>query len=157
MPLVPFKTADFRQLVDWIDSPELNYLWGGPAYDYPLTQEQIRQHTEQSAVSPFLFYHDLKLAGFVELFHQSSEVARVCRVFVDDKFRGQGVAQTMLYELIAMAKEMGYRQLDLCVFANNASAIRCYQALGFAEYQRDHKSREFSGEKWTLIFMKKTL
>ncbi|HCJ7061350.1 TPA: GNAT family N-acetyltransferase, partial [Vibrio cholerae] len=39
MNLEEFQESDFDLLIKWIDSDELNYLWGCPAYVFPLTYE----------------------------------------------------------------------------------------------------------------------
>ncbi|MGB5120359.1 MAG: hypothetical protein WBO13_05125, partial [Vibrio fluvialis] len=53
LTLTPFTAADYPQLIGWIDSDELNYLWGGPNYQFPLTVEQIEAHCAQPQVHPF--------------------------------------------------------------------------------------------------------
>ncbi len=153
MTLLAFQQQHYKQLIDWIDSAELNYLWGGPAYQYPLTVESIDAHCSQAEVKPFLYAHQGQVAGFVELYRHSNDIARICRVFVAPQFRGQGVAKTMLRALIREARSQGYSEITLCVFSHNPSAIRCYHSLGFVEVKREHGVREFDGESWELIHM----
>ncbi|HGS4580407.1 TPA: GNAT family N-acetyltransferase, partial [Vibrio cholerae] len=54
MNLEEFQESDFDLLIKWIDSDELNYLWGGPAYVFPLTYEQIHSHCSKAEVFPYL-------------------------------------------------------------------------------------------------------
>lgn len=157
MMLVPFLPQDYPQLTEWIDSAKLNYLWGGPAFAYPLTKEQIANHVTQPQVSAFLFKDGLETIGYIELFAQSTTTARVCRVFVAKNHRGKGAAQSMMQALFEISRARGYTQLNLCVFANNHSALNCYQLLGFTENNRELGSRQFEGEEWELIYMSKAL
>ncbi len=157
MVLKPFLTQDFPQLIQWIDSAELNYLWGGPAFDYPLTSKQLSTHLAQSQVSAYLFKDAEEAVGYVELFEQSFFCARVCRVFVAKSHRGKGVAQSMMQALFTIGKDRGYTQLNLCVFANNHSALTCNQLLGFNEDSRELGTRQFEGKNWELVYMSKEL
>jgi ribosomal protein S18 acetylase RimI-like enzyme len=152
-----FCPQDYQQLIDWINSPELNYLWGGPAYDFPLTIQQIEHHLSNSQVSAYLCRDESKVIGYIELFETRPDAARVCRVFVSPKFRGQGAAKSMIEQLETISMTRGYQTLDLCVFSHNDSAIRCYQQLGFEEIKRELGTRSFEGENWELLYMRKSL
>ncbi len=47
------------------------------------------------------------------------------------KFTGMGIGRVMMENLIRLAKEMGYEQLELEVIANNERAIALYKKMGF--------------------------
>ena len=163
MALIDFTEQDYPLLVQWIDSEELNYLWGGPGYHYPLTGQQIAQHCQQPEVSPFLFCVDQKPAGFVELFQVSPTEARICRVFIAPEFRGKGYSPQMLESLIHTAKtDKKLKTLTLAVFEHNQSAIASYTSLGFSIYQRESSFTSeqhpfFNDKHWHLLRMKKSL
>ena len=157
MTLEPFSPSYAQYLIDWIDSAKLNYLWGGPAFEYPLTREAILTHTAKPEVSAFLLHDQDAPAGYIELVEQSTVCARVSRVFVAEPYRGKGTAQQMMQALFEIAKGRSYLQLDLCVFVSNTKAINCYQTLGFSEVKREQGVREFEGESWELIYMSKPL
>lgn len=38
-----FEPSDFMQLIEWIDSPRFLFQWGGPAFEYPLTETQLKK------------------------------------------------------------------------------------------------------------------
>jgi len=52
-------------------------------------------------------------------------------VVVAEEFRGQGIAQEMLRELIARGEKMGVEAFTLEVRVSNAVAIHVYEKLGF--------------------------
>ena len=51
---------------------------------------------------------------------------------VDERYRGMGIAQRMLGELIRRGEEKGVQAFTLEVRAGNAAAIHVYEKLGFA-------------------------
>ncbi len=156
--LLPFEEEHYPYLVEWIDDKKINYLWGGPAYQYPLTLEQIASHCDQDKYHPFLFIHQGEPAGYVELFHEKENEYRICRVLISHAWRGRGLANVMLQELMDKAEsEYACKRLGLGVFQHNTSAIKCYQSLGFEVVALETGIRQFQGEDWALLFMEKWL
>ncbi|MCA7015313.1 GNAT family N-acetyltransferase [Dickeya dadantii] len=132
MSLVDFTPADYPRLIRWVDSAELNLLWGGPTYSFPLTATQITDHLANPQFVPYLFEHQGDIVGFVELYQVEPHHSRLCRVFIDPAYRGRGLARAMLQAAIRQAVERFEAQaVSLSVFSHNRSALRCYQSLGF--------------------------
>ena len=158
MELEAFEHKDYGQLTAWIDSEKLCYLWGGPAYKYPLNFRQIEAHCKQSQVFPFLFTIKNNPVGFVELYQVSVIESRICRVFISPEYRGLNFARTMLQLLIEKAKvDYDVNLLTLGVFSHNKSAISCYEKLGFVEFEKITNYLSFNGEDWDLSRMEKWL
>lgn len=156
--LKAFEPQDYEQLIEWIDSETLNYLWGGPKFNFPLDQAQIQAHCIQPEVFAYLFTVDECNAGYVELYRQSASCLRICRVFISDDYRGQKLSMPMLEVLIEKAqKEFNAQLITLAVFAHNHAAKRCYQALGFQLISVEKGTRIFKGESWDLELMEKAL
>ncbi|KOO14349.1 GCN5 family acetyltransferase [Vibrio xuii] len=158
MALRAFEKTDYELLVRWIDSEELNYQWGGPNFNFPLDCKQLDEHCAKSEVIPFVFTHEGSSAGYVELFRLSDSRFRICRVFVSNEFRGQGIAKLMLKQLIELAQiEHNAQVLSLAVFERNTVAKNCYESLGFHVTSRQSGTRSFGGEPWDLLLMEKQL
>jgi len=163
MELLPFKENDYGQLIDWISSEKLNYLWGGPTYAYPLTHEQIAKHCSQPEANPFMFKVAGNNAGFIELFYVSgSYVAgthyRIARVFIADAYKGQGLAKSLIKLILAKAEtDFHCKTISLAVFDHNLVAKSCYQSLGFEVISTESGTRSFQGKKWDLLRMEKRL
>ncbi|MEX0335872.1 GNAT family N-acetyltransferase [Vibrio tubiashii] len=154
----PFTQQDYPLLIEWIDSSELNYLWGGPRFEFPLTVEQISEHCLSSEVLPFVFEVNGVNAGYVELFRVSDSHFRICRVYICFGFRGQGVSKTMLTQLIELAQEKyNVSKLSLVVFEQNHAAKNSYASLGFYVTSEQSDVRLFEGKPWTLLGMEKLL
>jgi len=52
-------------------------------------------------------------------------------VYVDTRFRGQGIGKRLLQEIITAAQGQDYHTLIGCIDASNAVSIRLHQAAGF--------------------------
>jgi len=68
---------------------------------------------------------------------------------------GLGIGRALTESCIAIAKQAGFRQLELDVLAENQPAISLYKSVGFTEYGRNpcgFRSRE--GEDQTLVLMR---
>ncbi|EOX4352603.1 TPA: GNAT family protein [Vibrio cholerae] len=156
--LIEFRPKDYQLLINWIDSDELNYLWGGPQFEYPLTIKQLQQHYAQDKALPFLFIVDNEAVGFIELYKVSDIEHRVCRVFIHPVHRGKSYGIIMLGLAITRAKiKYQSKVLTLGVFAHNQSAIACYEQLGFKTYEIVSGLRFFNGKNWDLVRMSQSL
>ena len=156
--LKPFQLQDYNQLIEWITTEDLNYLWGGPCYRFPLDHQQIKAHCDQDEVFAYLFTVDNRNAGFVELYRESTHCFRLCRVFIADDYRGQKLAEVMLKMVIEKASlEFNARLITLAVFAHNQAAKRCYQTLGFRTTAIEKGTRTFKEQSWDLELMAKAL
>ncbi|KXF80840.1 GNAT family N-acetyltransferase [Enterovibrio coralii] len=159
MLLVPFTDEDAPLLCGWIQSPQQNVLWGGPTFEFPLTELQVRTHLAKPEVSAFLLLHEQRAVGYVELYNVSRQERRLCRVLVaDDDNRGKGWGKQLVSLALGVAKEdCDVTTVSLAVFEQNDAAIRCYQSLGFERDDGQTKSRVVEGETWVLLRMIKHL
>lgn len=158
MSLIPFDSSHYGVLIDWIHSAQLNYLWGGDCYQFPLTKQQLEAHCAKQAVFPFLLMYEGSSAGYVELYQESTDCLRICRVFIAPQYRGEGLAKKMLTMLIEYAHEhFSAHELRLGVFEHNDVARRCYQSLGFKVDAVEQGTRSFGGETWNLVLMSRVV
>ncbi|NOH71057.1 GNAT family N-acetyltransferase [Vibrio pectenicida] len=158
MELRTFNPSDHNLLIRWIDSEKLNYQWGGPSFSFPLNSIQINKHCTQPSIFPFIFIVEEREAGYVELVKVSDEHFRICRVFLSNHVRGQGLAKVMLIQLITLAKEqLQAKTLSLAVFKTNTVARCCYESLGFVVTYYETGTQSWDGEVWDLLTMVKSL
>jgi len=78
---------------------------------------------------------DKKIAGWTTL-KQSYDIPEyygVCEVsiYVDEKFRGKGIATSLLNHLIAYSEKAGIWMLEADIFANNKGSIAVHEKCGF--------------------------
>jgi len=158
MKLSEFHGSDIPQLIEWISSEELNYLWGGPTYTFPLTPEQVHAHCSKEEVFAYMLDMDGEHAGFVELYKIEDAHYRICRVFIANAYRGKGLSKSMLTLLIDKARlDYSATKLSLAVFAHNRIARNSYESLGFQSVETEIGSRWVAGSRWDLIRMEKQL
>ena len=159
MHLENFKTIDYALLVNWIPTEEFNYLWGGPAYKYPLTEQQIISHVTRPEITPFILKHEDKNIGYIELLQESESTYRLCRVLIGDKYqRGKGYGKILVELAIKYAQTVqNATKINLAVFEHNQKAINCYQSLGFEVTNIEADFRLLNSQNWTSLYMTKAL
>lgn len=159
--LRPFKTCDIPYILNWLKDERTFTLWSANRFTYPLTEEQLINHKRMVDEDPnawdFVALNDegtvigffiMRLADYVK------ESVRLGFIIVDPSYRGHGYGK----EMLSLAKAYAFtilnvKQMTLGVFANNESAHRCYQSVGFKDFSVEKDSLSFYDEKWTLIEM----
>jgi ribosomal protein S18 acetylase RimI-like enzyme len=66
--------------------------------------------------------------------------AEVRSVYVRASHRGQGIARSLLSQLIDESRQVGLQSLILSVLASNEPARHLYESLGFSVYGREPKA-----------------
>ncbi|UVD55091.1 GNAT family N-acetyltransferase [Rhizobium sp. Pop5] len=88
----------------------------------------------------FIAFQDGEPIGIMGLFRQRSSKmahrATIVMVYLRSSLRGTGLAVRLLEAISDHARDIGIRQLELFVSAENPAAIRFYQRQGFAEIGR---------------------
>ncbi|GAB3807101.1 GNAT family N-acetyltransferase [Virgibacillus kimchii] len=156
-----FERTDFKQLIDWIDSPQFLLQWGGPAFSYPLTENQLEKYIENANNdnSDTLVYKVVSnetgdVIGHISLgkIDRINKSARVGKVLVGDKnVRGKGIGKLLMKEILKVAfDELNLHRVSLGVFDFNVSAIACYEKAGFIKEGLLRDSRKNGDEYWSL-------
>ena len=88
----------------------------------------------------FIAFQDGEPVGIMGLIRQRSSKmahrATIIMVYIGRSLRGTGLAERLLDVVVDHARQIGIRQLELFVSAENAAAIRFYQRQGFSEVGR---------------------
>ena len=71
------------------------------------------------------------LGYYVLLFRARSAVARLYSIAVDGRYRGRGIAQSLLADAERTSRRQGLARLSLEVREDNAAAIRLYERRGY--------------------------
>jgi phosphinothricin acetyltransferase len=74
-------------------------------------------------------------------------------VYVDDKFRRQGVARRLLEEAIARAPSLGITELVGLIFAHNEPSLKLFERLGFDRWGLLPRIARLDGVERDLIVM----
>lgn len=161
--LKPFTEDDFSRLISWIDSPRTLAQWGAGRFQYPLDGLQLKEYLQTTqgenparvAFSAILVKTQ-EVVGHIELDRINNEngTASICRVFVDPRYRGQGIGLEMVRKAVNIGfRQYGLRRIDLQVYEFNASALACYEKAGFVKEGVLRKFRKFEEEYWNLVWM----
>jgi RimJ/RimL family protein N-acetyltransferase len=153
------EEGDRQYLIDWLLQP-------GVLEGFPLAD--LREIEDAAAI--WVSYHKHKgvltalwdgvpcgiatlyLSPYRKLAHQA-----LFAIIVDEKYRGKGVGQKLMEELMTLAKERFQMEfLHLEVYAGNP-AIRLYQRLGFEQYGIHRKFLKSHGQYTDKILMQKRL
>lgn len=136
------KKEDAKMLLDYMKTicGESSFLLKEPE-EMTMTveeEEKFIQRTNDSKTSIMLLgFLDGVYVGNCSL-NGSNLIRKKHRVSMGialyEKFTGLGIGTSMMEELIALAKQNGFEQLELDVFSNNTRAIHLYQKMGFEIY-----------------------
>ena len=156
-----FEPADFKQLMDWIETPELMLQWGGPSFVFPLNKFQLEEYLKEANKknsSSFIYSvidaETEELIGHISLarIDRNNRSARIGRVLVGNpEAKGKGVCSEMMRQVLDFAfDELNLHRVTLGVFDFNKPAIACYEKAGFQKegLLRDHQ--KFGDEYWSL-------
>ena len=100
------------------------------AFRMPWSAASIAQLTKQDYSLCLVAEADGKVAGFCVLTDLCGE-GSIDNVAVSVAFRGRGIAQKLLEELLRLAKNRGIGDITLEVRVSNEPAIHIYEKLGF--------------------------
>lgn len=116
------------------------HQWGGVAYHYPLTEEQLRTRLALSGRKKSYFemfeiiLDKTEMIGTMELFNIDRETRRATmgRFLIAEEYRGRGYAGQALKAMFRIAKNLYHiEELRLNVYEFNVNAQHCYEKAGF--------------------------
>ena len=92
-----------------------------------------------------------ELIGLVALGRENmaklAHKAMIWGMYVSPGARAQGIGRALLLEALALARDVpGLQQVNLCVNAANAPAIRLYESVGFRAFGREIGAMFIAGE-----------
>lgn len=99
-------------------------------FSMPWSEKGFADSMRQECTLFLAAVRDGKIVGYCGMF-QSFDEADITNVAVEEKSRGQGIAQTMLRELMKRGAERGITAYTLEVRLGNVAARRLYEKLGF--------------------------
>ena len=141
---------------------QTDYLLSYPD-EVTFTAEQETQFLKEKAESEneieILAELDGKLIGSAGVFAvRKAEKTRHRAGFgisVDKAYWGLGVGRALTEACIECARSAGYAQMELEAVAENASALKLYESVGFVEYGRNPKGFRSRASGWQpLVLMR---
>lgn len=115
-----------------------------PQFNPPLNASMdLEQYANKlSQFASFLTYSvSDKIIGFIAFYpNQLTSIAYIPLVWVDERFRGNGIAKAMFLTFFDHCKSAGFRYSELEVLKNNTAAVSLYHQLGY-KFREDHQSK----------------
>jgi ribosomal protein S18 acetylase RimI-like enzyme len=118
--------------------------------------EQVRQFQATSGLIQFVAAREDEVVGWCDVNPKSQEGMRHCAVLgmgLLPDYRGQGLGQRLLQEVLSAARESGITRVELEVFATNTAAIKLYERLGFVHEGRKRGARILDGRTEDMLCM----
>ena len=161
MNLIIFEAAHFPVISSWLGSERDVVQWGGPGLTCPITDDQLEQMIIDGQTVPpkrlsWMAVNDSQvLAGHIQLaMDWKNGVARIGRVMVAPKMRGQGLAKPLLAAGLERAfSHPEIHRTELNVYTWNSAAIRTYNKLGFVHEGVRRSSAKVGDERWDTAIM----
>ncbi len=156
MTLRPFNINDAETILSWCKDKRSFRLWSADRYkDYPAQPSDMIAQYEDGNLFPMTMVDGDVIVGHILLRYPSASksIIRFGFIIVDDTKRGMGYGRRLLQLAIDHAcNQMGIKTITLGVFADNSSAIKCYQSVGFKITGEDFYM--IDGEEWKGYEMK---
>ena len=159
-----FEEADFDQLINWIDTPQLMQEWAGGLFRFPLHKESLKWYltdTNDLRKSHAFVFKVVEEETGRSLGHASlgnisfsNQKARITRVFIAPDFQGRGLCS----KIIALLIDFGFRKLnlhrvELGVYAHKFNAINCYKKAGMSIEGTQRDILKTKDGFWSMVEM----
>ena len=146
----------YADLICWVDSEEALMQFAGPAFSFPLTNEQLDLSlSEKNRYAFRVIDNGTNLSiGHCEIFltDTSAYLGRI--LIVDQEQRGKGLGKQVVNLLLDFAfHNLDRTKVELNVFDFNIIAIKCYEKVGFAINPDKKFERKINDETWTALNM----
>ena len=140
MTLRPFTISDAPIILSWIKDKAAFRKWSADRYPaFPPKPEDMLAQYATDNIFPFTAINDDgNVVGHIMLRYPDSSktVIRFGFVIVDDNLRGKGYGKQLLNQIIQLAKQKGFLQIELNMFTFNQNADIFYEKIGFETYRK---------------------
>ncbi len=157
MTLRPFTSGDAPTVLSWIGDEVTFWRWSADRYGhYPITPAELTAQYARSANFAYMAEVDGVPVGHFTLRWpgEGRESIRAGFILLDPARRGHGDGKAMLRLAFAEAKwRHSAGALTLGVFADNAPARHCYEAVGLA-YTGEEHTYTIGGREWPCLEMR---
>ena len=133
MSIIPYKTKDSTPVASFFREIFRELGWEERDSDH-MDKPHLLFHLPEKGVL-FLVKEKEKVIGTGGFIVLNDYDGLIKRFYVAKSYRGTGIAQKLLYELIKKAKLLGLKRLILDVSKDNSRAIRFYEKNGYIKTQ----------------------
>ncbi|WP_426479074.1 GNAT family N-acetyltransferase [Chryseobacterium sp. CBSDS_008] len=154
--LQPFTIHDAPQLISKIEDERMLLQFAGPAYRFPLTEEQLETDLYDKNRTLFKIKDQPgNTIGHAQIFLKDKTFLLGRILIWDENNRGKGYGKRVMQELL----KYGFSHFDketaeLNVYDWNTGAIECYRKVGFAFDPGVKSEAKIDQETWVSLNMK---
>lgn len=151
--LKPYANTDFKLLKSWVTDADLLFQFAGTDFHYPITEQQITVYKARNPDRHFYIgYYDDEAAAFGEIIPQQNAAFRLGRLIVGNpQLRGKGLGYRFVKDLVDECRGTFHAKVvDLFVWEENYSAIRCYQKAGFSFTDEPSFLLQYNNKQFTI-------
>ena len=135
----PFQPADIPLIKEWLPTLESVVQWGGPFFDYPVTDEALLElialHAGEEPMRECWMViddGDESVGHFQLAFEKRIRGATLGRVLLAPDRRARGLARPLVDLAVAQAFARDWvHRIELRVYDFNTPAIAAYRRAGF--------------------------
>lgn len=154
--LKPFTENDFETFKSWIHSEEELFQFAGPIFDFPLTDDQLRNYINMKDKKPFkvILRSTNETIGHCELNFENGN-NRLSRILIGNReMRGKRIGEQVVRKMvILMFENKEINEVDLNTFQWNKPAIKCYEKVGFKINPDKSEKMIVNGNQWIKVNM----
>ncbi|MGI1822725.1 ribosomal protein S18-alanine N-acetyltransferase [Exiguobacterium sp. TRN 1102] len=137
----------------WLDVEEVTQVEEA-SFAIPWTKEAfMNEMLRNEQAIYFVAVHDKRVVGFVGVW-QIVDEGHITNIAVLPEFRGQGIGNQLLAELVAFAKSKGLVGLTLEVRVSNVGAQKLYEQFGFMQAGRRRRYYQDNNEDAYIYWAK---
>ncbi|MDA5561816.1 MULTISPECIES: ribosomal protein S18-alanine N-acetyltransferase [unclassified Exiguobacterium] len=137
----------------WLDVEEVTKVEEA-SFSIPWTKEAfMNEMLRNEQAIYFVAVHDKRVVGFVGVW-QIVDEGHITNIAVLPEFRGQGIGNQLLAELVAFAKSKGLVGLTLEVRVSNVGAQKLYEQFGFMQAGRRRRYYQDNNEDAYIYWAK---
>lgn len=134
--------GDANALLGLMAQYALDPMGGGQPLSAYTQQNLVSVLLQRQDYTVILAYDNNRAVGVCNCFEGFSTFAckpliNIHDVFVEQHYRGHGIAGRMLQMVEQLARKKGYCKVTLEVLAHNDAARKCYRASGYQPFQLD--------------------
>lgn len=155
--LQPFKINDSFELISKIKDKRALLQFAGPAYHFPLTEEQLENDLDNENRFMFRVYDETQqnVIGHAQIFLKEDTFLLGRILIWDENNRGKGYGKKTVQELLKYGFRNFHRETaELNVYDWNIGAIECYKKVGFEINPGVMSEVSIDDELWLSINMK---
>jgi RimJ/RimL family protein N-acetyltransferase len=155
--LEEFTQEDIDRLISWIGSERELVQFAGPAFQFPITKNQVLDYLAEPNRIPLkiLLKETGEVIGHCELNFQYKR-PRLSRIFISGSHRDKGYGKLVVAEMAKRLFELKPEamEVDLAVYDWNHNAINCYKSIGFTIAEGESNYITVGNETWNGYIMK---